>query len=60
MGAPTAYVPDSFDGQMSYTISNYLRKLKKQVGITHTHIMYMYMHTHYYMTHIHVQCTCIK
>lgn len=31
MGAPTALVPDSFDGQMSYTIANYLRKLKKQV-----------------------------
>jgi len=31
MGAP-AVIPDSFDAQLSYTINNYLRKLKKQVG----------------------------
>lgn len=31
MGTPSNLIPDSFDGQMSFTISNYLRKLKKQV-----------------------------
>lgn len=31
IGAPSNIIPDSFDGQMSYSITNYLRKLKKQV-----------------------------
>ena len=31
MGAHPSLVPDSFDGQMSYSITNYLKKLKKQV-----------------------------
>ena len=39
MGAPTTLVPESFDGQMSYTIANYLRKLKKQVN---HYIIYYY------------------
>ena len=30
IGAPNNIIPESFDGQMSYSISNYLRKLKKQ------------------------------
>ena len=30
MGAPNL-VPDSFDGQLSYSVTNYLKKLKKQV-----------------------------
>lgn len=35
MGAHPVLVPDSFDGQISFTISNYLRKLKKQVSPSH-------------------------
>ena len=31
MGAPGNLITDSFDGQMSYSVTNYLRKLKKQV-----------------------------
>ena len=31
MGAHPSLVPEAFDGQMSYSITNYLRKLKKQV-----------------------------
>ena len=31
MGAHPSLVPEGFDGQMSYSITNYLRKLKKQV-----------------------------
>ena len=31
IGAPSNIIPESFDGQMSYSITNYLRKLKKQV-----------------------------
>ena len=31
MGAHPGLVPEAFDGAMSYTITNYLRKLKKQV-----------------------------
>jgi hypothetical protein len=31
MGAPSNIIPESLDTQMSYSISNYLRKLKKQV-----------------------------
>ena len=30
MGAAVQLVPDSFDGQMSYSVVSYLRKLKKQ------------------------------
>ena len=33
MGAHPSLVPESFDGQMSYSVTNYLRKLKKQVII---------------------------
>ena len=32
IGGPSSAVPDSFDGQLSYSVTNYLRKLKKQVG----------------------------
>ncbi len=32
MGAPASIVPDRFDGQLSYMVTNYLRKLKKQVS----------------------------
>ncbi len=31
MGAPGNLISESFDGQMSYSVTSYLRKLKKQV-----------------------------
>ena len=33
VGAPPSLIPDGYDGQLSYTIQTYLRKLKKQVSI---------------------------
>lgn len=32
MGAPPNLIPDGYDGQLSYSIQTYLRKLKKQVS----------------------------
>jgi len=32
MGAPPGLIPEGYDGQLSYSIQLYLRKLKKQVG----------------------------
>ncbi len=31
IGAPSNIIAESFDGQMSYSVTNYFRKLKKQV-----------------------------
>lgn len=33
MGAPPNLIPDGYDGQLSYTVQTYLRKLKKQVSM---------------------------
>ena len=32
MGAPLNLIPDGYDGQLSYSIQTYLRKLKKQAS----------------------------
>ena len=33
VGGPTNLVPESFDGQMSYSVTSYLRKLRKQASV---------------------------
>ena len=33
MGAPPNLIPDGYDGQLSYSIQTYLRKLKKQASM---------------------------
>jgi len=33
MGAPPNLIPDGYDGQLSYSVQTYLRKLKKQVSL---------------------------
>ena len=42
MGAPPNLIPDGYDGQLSYSIQTYLRKLKKQASRAYYNIVYIY------------------